>query len=147
MQHTWMNLALEEAKSASNKDEVPVGAVIVLHDTLIARSHNLTITKYDPTAHAEILAIREACSKLSTTHLVDCDMYVTLEPCPMCAQAISNARIKNVYFGATDLKSGGVISGAQLYSWQSAHHKPNIYSGIMENECSILLKDFFKQKR
>ncbi|MFN8911955.1 MAG: nucleoside deaminase [Alphaproteobacteria bacterium] len=147
MQNPWMNLALKEAESAYDQNEVPVGAVIVRQQKIVSKSHNLTISACDPTAHAEIIAIREACIKLSTTYLIDCDIYVTLEPCPMCAQAISNARIKNVYFGATDLKSGGVISGPQIYTWQSAHHKPNVYSGIMEEDSSSLLQHFFKEKR
>jgi tRNA(Arg) A34 adenosine deaminase TadA len=114
---------------------------------IIAAAHNLVVTQHDPTAHAELLAIRSACAALGSERLTDCDLYVTLEPCPMCAQAISFARIRRVYFGAYDEKGGGVENGARIFSQHSCHHKPEIYGGIQESECAQLLKDFFKDRR
>lgn len=142
-----MNIALESAQKATHHDEVPVGAVVVKDGAVIAIAHNLTISLKDPTAHAEILAIREACNKLGTSRLDGCDLYVTLEPCPMCAQAISNARIKSLYFGAYDLKGGGVDNGPRIFTHASAFHTPEIYGGIMEERCATLLKEFFQNKR
>lgn len=142
-----MQMALQEAQEAFNKGEVPVGAIVVFKGEIIARAHNLTKSLSDPTAHAEILALRRAGEKLSSDKLVDCDLYVTLEPCPMCAHAISLARVRRLYFGAYDEKSGGVENGAKVYDAQSCHHKVEYYGGIMEEESSSLLKSFFVSKR
>lgn len=143
----WMQLAIEQARLAAIADEVPVGALIVQSGAIVGVGFNRVEENHNPIHHAELLAIQQACQTLRSTHLVDCDIYVTLEPCPMCAQAISTSRIRRLYFGAMDIKSGGVISGPQIYSWSSAHHKPEVYSGIMEYECSTLLKEFFHNKR
>ena len=149
MQVTYMEKALDEAKLALYRDEVPVGAVLVNYknNKIIARASNLVIENHDPTAHAEINVIRQACSDIKSTHLGGCDIYVTLEPCAMCAQAISNARIRRIYYGAYDPKSGGVDHGARVLESSSCHHKPEVYGGIMEEECSKLLSEFFKGKR
>lgn len=145
----YMNLALEEAKSAYQKDEVPIGAIIVdpISGEIISRAHNLSEHVADATAHAEIIAIQNACKKLDCNRLRDFDMYVTLEPCTMCAAAISFARIKNLFIGAPDPKGGGVINGVKFYDQPTCHHRPNIHVGIMQEECSQILKDFFKAKR
>ncbi|MCK5295997.1 MAG: nucleoside deaminase [Alphaproteobacteria bacterium] len=129
--------------------EVPVGAVIVNGKSgeIIASSGNRVEELKDPTAHAEILVIREAAEKLGQVRLEECDLYVTLEPCPMCAAAISHARIRRLYFGAYDPKSGGVEHGARVFSHKTCHHRPEVYGGIMETDCSNLLKDFFKKLR
>lgn len=140
--------ALEQAHKAAAAGEVPVGAVIVDSDgTVIAAAHNLVVAQHDPTAHAELLAIRAACAAVGSERLAGYDLYVTLEPCPMCAQAISFARLRRVYFGAYDEKGGGVENGARIFSQPSCHHKPEIYGGMQESECSQLLKDFFKDRR
>lgn len=143
-----MQLALEEAQNAACAGEVPIGAVVVdTRGEVIASAHNLTETNADPTAHAELLAIRAACEILKTPRLVDCDLYVTLEPCAMCAQAISFARIRRVYYGAYDPKGGGVEHGARVFSHATCHHKPEVYGGLAEGECGELLKGFFREKR
>jgi tRNA(Arg) A34 adenosine deaminase TadA len=142
-----MQSALAEARAAAARGEVPVGAVIVRGTQTITVAHNLTETRSDPTAHAEMLAIRAACEILQTPRLSDCDLYVTLEPCAMCATAISFARIRRLYFGAYDEKGGGVEHGAQIFSHSTCHHKPEIYGGINESECGEILKLFFKSKR
>lgn len=144
-----MHEAVKEAKKAFKIDEVPVGAIVFDSKTgkIIARTHNKNISNLDSTAHAEILAIKQACKKKKSHRLDDCDLYVTLEPCAMCAGAISLARIRRVYFGAEDKKSGGVINGARVFDSSSSHHKPEIYSGIDEAECEDILKDFFAKKR
>lgn len=147
MQNKFMEIAINIAHDAVSEDEVPVGAVIVKDGVVISSAHNRTISENDPTAHAEILALREACKKLGTNRLDGCDLYVTLEPCPMCAQAISHARIKSLYFGAYDLKGGGVDNGPRIFSHNTAFHKPEVYGGIQEEECSTILKDFFQGKR
>ena len=144
---TFMPLALEQAKKAATRGEVPVGAVIVLNGMLLASAGNRTRELNDPTAHAEILAIRDACSKLGVDRLTDASIYVTLEPCPMCAAAISNARIAKLFYGANDKKSGGVCQGPRIFSHSQCHHKPDIYDGISEVECVLLLHEFFKGKR
>lgn len=146
-QNPHMLRALELANEAFNNDEVPVGAVIVRGNEIIAEASNRVITDNDPTAHAEMLAIRTAAKKLGTTHLIDCDLYVTLEPCAMCAQAISWARLNRLYYGAADDKSGGITVGAKVYSHASCHHVPDIYDNIHANESALLLKEFFKRKR
>lgn len=142
-----MNFALIEAKNASNGDEVPVGAVIVHKNKIIAQAGNLTRAAFDPTGHAEIRAIRMACDALQSERLIDCDLYVTLEPCTMCAAAISFARIRRLYYGASDTKGGGVENGARFYNQTTCHHAPEVYPGICESEAETLLKDFFLKKR
>lgn len=143
-----MALALEAAHEAQAVGEVPIGAVIVSpNGDILSVAGNRTITQHDPTAHAEILAIREACQKLGSQRLIDCDLYVTLEPCPMCAAAISFARIRRLYYGASDIKSGGVEQGPRVFSHQSCHHVPEIYSGISENKSASLLTAFFRDRR
>jgi tRNA(Arg) A34 adenosine deaminase TadA len=141
--------ALEAAKTSYQNKEVPIGAVIVdsITGEIIAVCSNHMENGNDPTAHAEINAIRAACKIKKNSRLPDCDLYATLEPCPMCAQAISFARIRRVYFGAYDPKGGGVEHGARVFSASSCHHKPEVYGGIMEQECGNLLKKFFEEKR
>jgi tRNA(Arg) A34 adenosine deaminase TadA len=143
-----MDLALAEAEAAGARGEVPVGAVIVGPDgAVLAKAGNRTIELRDPSAHAELLAIREACAKLSNERLVDCDLYVSLEPCAMCAGAISFARIRRLYFGAADPKGGAVEHGARVFSRPSCHHAPEVYGGIGEKAAAALLKDFFAARR
>ena len=144
-----MKIALDEARKASERDEVPVGAVIIsnINNEIISQYGNKVEELNDPTAHAELLAIKDACNKLGNKYLNNCTLYVTLEPCPMCAQAISFARIKTLYYGAEDKKNGGVDNGAKIYSQRGCNHKPDYYSGIMETESSEMLKRFFKEKR
>lgn len=142
-----MHSALDHARKAAACGEVPVGAVIVKDGQVIASAHNFTETNNDPTAHAELLAIRQACAALGSARLLDCDLYVTLEPCAMCAAAISFARIRRLYYGAGDEKGGGVAHGARFFSLSTCHHKPEVYGGISESECGELLKEFFKRKR
>ncbi len=143
-----MAFALEEARLAETRGEVPIGAVVVAPDGRIAaRAGNRTRELSDPTAHAEILAIREACQAIGSERLVDYALYVTLEPCPMCAAAISFARIRRLYYGATDPKGGGVESGPRIFSQPTCHHMPEVYGGIMETDCSNVLKTFFATKR
>lgn len=145
----YMQKALDLAKLSAIKDEIPVGCLIVNSTTgeIIASAHNLSQHSEDATAHAEILAIRQACQILKQNRLWDMDMYVTLEPCTMCAAAISFARIKNLYFGAYDEKGGAVTNGIKFYEQKTCHHKPNVVGGILEKDCSQILKDFFKNKR
>lgn len=142
-----MGLALEEARAAAARGEVPVGAVVVRGDEVLARAGNRTRELADPTAHAEMLAIRDACRVLGSERLVGCDLYVTLEPCPMCAAAISAARVGRLYFGAADPKSGGVTVGPRVFSHPQCHHVPEIYDGIGAGEAEALLKGFFAGKR
>lgn len=139
--------ALDEARAAAARGEVPVGAVIVRGGEVVARAGNRTREFNDPTAHAEMLAIREACRKLGSERLTGHDLYVTLEPCPMCAAAISVARIERLYYGAADPKSGGVAVGARVFSHPQCHHVPQIYDGIGAAEAEALLKGFFAGKR
>jgi tRNA(adenine34) deaminase len=143
----FMGIALEEAHAAATRNEVPVGAVITRNGQIIARAGNRTRERHDPSAHAELLAIREACQHLNDERLIGCDLYVTLEPCPMCAAAISFARIRRLYFGAFDPKGGAVESGVRLYQSPTCHHAPEVYGGIREQECAAMLKTFFKAKR
>ena len=143
-----MNVALAEAAKALERGEVPVGAVIVENSgNIVARAGNETRARLDPSAHAEVLAIREACTVLKTERLVNCDMYVTLEPCAMCAALIANARIKRIYFAASDPKSGGIQQGARIFDRKQTHHVPEIYSGIGEEKAAKLLRNFFSKKR
>jgi tRNA(adenine34) deaminase len=145
--NNFMAEALNEAKLALAENEVPVGAVIVENGKIIARSHNQNISLKDPTAHAEILVLRQAALIKDSPRLDDCDLYVTLEPCPMCASAISLARIRRVYYAASDVKSGGVENGPKIFNSSSCHHKPETYSGIAEEESKEILVNFFKSKR
>ena len=143
-----MSKALVQARAAANRGEVPVGAVIVDEaGQVIALAGNRTRELSDPTAHAEVLAIRAACSALGAERLTGCDLYVTLEPCPMCAAAISNARIGRLYYGASDPKSGGVEQGPRVFSHAQCHHAPEVYDGIDAVASQKLLRDFFKERR
>lgn len=142
-----MALAIEEAKTAYKADEVPVGCVIVRDGKVISKAHNLMKATKNQTNHAEKLAIDSACNLLGNGYLDDCDMYVTLEPCHMCAAAISFVRIRRVYIGALDQKSGSVYHNSKLYYGGKLHHVPEHYSGFCERECSQLMVDFFKNKR
>jgi len=144
---SFMPIAIDEAKKAEDRGEVPVGALIEIDGKVISSAGNRTRELKDPTAHAEILAIRNACSILGVERLIGANLYVTLEPCPMCAAAISHARIANLYYGASDIKSGGVNQGPCIFNHLQSHHKPEVYDGISETECKKLLLDFFKQKR
>ena len=141
----FMRIALSEAQKAFERDSVPIGAVIVQNDNLIATAGNEVMKRKDPIAHAEILAIQRACEVLDARILDQCDIYVTLEPCAMCAQAISLAHIRNLYFGAYSPKYGAVSNGAQIF--RHSLHKPNTVGGILESESESLLKNFFKNKR
>lgn len=143
----FMKAALKEAYKSFALDEVPVGVVIVKDDKIIARGHNLRETKQDPTGHAEIIAIKKASKKLKSWRLIDCTLYVTLEPCSMCAGAIMWSRIKRVVYGAKDIKGGAIGSSFNLFEQKGINHKPEVTSGVLENEASTLLKDFFKLKR
>ena len=142
-----MQRALEEARAAGERGEVPIGAVVVADGEVVAAAGNRTRELNDVTAHAEILAIREASSKLSAERLSGADLYVTLEPCAMCAAAISFARIKRLYYGADDEKGGGVDHGGRFYSQSTCHHRPEVYSGIAAQDASTILKAFFETKR
>jgi tRNA(adenine34) deaminase len=142
-----MDLALAEARAAAAAGEVPVGCVIVSGGDVVARAHNRTIADHDPTAHAEMLAIREAARTLGTERLADCDIYVTLEPCAMCAGALAFARIRRLYYGAADPKGGAVESGVRFFSSPACHHRPEVYGGIAEQEAAALLRDFFAARR
>lgn len=143
-----MELAFLEAQAAAGRGEVPVGAVITgAGGAVIASAGNRTIELEDPTAHAELLAIRKACTVLQSARLVDCDLYVTLEPCGMCATAISFARLRRVYFGASDAKMGAVENGPRLFNDPSCHHSPEVYGGINEARAKALLVEFFKERR
>ena len=143
----YMDEALEVAAAAMRAGEVPVGALVVRGGEIIARADNRTLRERDPTAHAEILALREAAKKLNTERLSDCDLYVTLEPCTMCAGAISFARIRRLYYGAADPKGGAVESGVRFFATPTCHHVPDVYSAVGENEAATLLRDFFKARR
>ena len=145
---SYMDQALDEARLAAARGEVPVGAVIVAPDgSVVARAGNRTRELSDPTAHAETLAIREACASLGSERLVGHDLYVTLEPCPMCAAVISFARIGRLYYGAADPKSGGVAQGPRVFSHAQCHHAPEVYDGIAAREAEEMLKSFFAAKR
>jgi tRNA(adenine34) deaminase len=142
-----MDLALKAAERAGNSGEVPVGCVIVLDGEVVATAGNRTLTDRDPTAHAEILAIRQATEVTGSERLVDCDLYVTLEPCTMCAGAISLARIRRLYYGAADPKGGAVESGVLFFAQPTCHHAPEVYSAVGESEAATLLREFFKTRR
>jgi tRNA(adenine34) deaminase len=142
-----MDLALEEARTAATAGEVPVGCVVVRNGEVIARAGNRTLTDRDPTAHCEMLALRRAAQALGSERLVDCDLYVTLEPCPMCAAAISFARIRRLYYGAADPKGGAVENGVRYFASATCHHRPEIYGGIGAAAAASLLQDFFRERR
>ena len=142
-----MSIALDEAKAAAKRGEVPVGAVIVRYDVIIARAGNRIVEDKDPTAHAEIVVMRQAARELGRERLFDCDLYVTLEPCTMCAGAISLARIRRLYYGAGDEKGGAVDNGARFFTLATCHHAPEVYSGFQETESAELLKKFFAKRR
>ena len=143
----FMDIALSEARAAAARGEVPIGAVVVLGDAVIAQAGNRTRELNDPTAHAEMLAIRTAAAALSAERLGSADLYVTLEPCTMCAAAISFARIRRLYFGAADEKGGAVVSGVRFFASPTCHHVPEIYSGIAETQSAELLRGFFRERR
>ena len=142
-----MKKALSQAKIAYEKEEIPIGAVIVKDGKVIARAYNKRELNMQATAHSEILAIEKACKKLKNWRLSDCDLYVTLEPCPMCAGAILNSRIRNVYFGAYDEKSGAIESNIRLLDNEYCNHRANYKGGILESECADILQKFFKNLR
>jgi tRNA(adenine34) deaminase len=144
---SFMQFALEEARAAAKRGEVPVGCAIVRGGDVVARTGNRTLADRDPTAHAELLAIRQAAAALGSERLSACDLYVTLEPCAMCAAAMSFARIRRLYFGAADPKGGAVENGVRFFSSPTCHHRPEVYGGINESECAGLLKEFFQARR
>ncbi|WP_243613280.1 nucleoside deaminase [Shimia aestuarii] len=145
---SYMDIALDEARAAAERGEVPVGAVIVSPEgAVVARAGNRTRELSDPTGHAEVLAIRAACKAAGSERLPGHDLYVTLEPCPMCASLISQARIARVYYGAADPKSGGVAQGPRVFAHPQSHHVPEVYDGISAPEAEALLKDFFAERR
>lgn len=142
-----MDIALDEAAAAAKAGEVPVGAVIVKDGKVISKAHNRVLRDKDPSAHAEVLAIRAAAQLLGSERLLDCDLYVTLEPCPMCATLISFARIRRLYYGADDPKGGGVSHGPRIFAQDTCHHRPECYPGMNEQRASQVLKDFFQARR
>jgi tRNA(adenine34) deaminase len=144
---SFMQIALDEARAAGARGEVPVGCVIARDASVIARAGNRTIADHDPTAHAELVAIRAAAAALGSERLTDCDLYVTLEPCAMCAAAMSFARIRRLYFGASDPKGGAVEHGVRFFAAPTCHHRPEIYGGINESDSAALLKEFFRARR
>jgi len=143
-----MSIALKEAENAGHQNEVPIGAVLVdATGQIVAKAHNMTEILHDPTAHAEVLAIRMRCAEIGAPRLPDHDLYVTLEPCALCAAAIAAARIRRVYFGAYDPKGGGVEHGPRIFTQPTINHKPEIYGGIDEDAAAALLQKFFKERR
>ncbi len=144
---SFMSMALEEARAAGARGEVPVGCVIVRDGDVVARAGNRTLADKDPTAHAELLALRAAAAALGSERLTDCDLYVTLEPCTMCAAAMSLARIRRLYFGAADPKGGAVESGVRFFASATCHHRPEVYGGINESDAATLLRTFFAERR
>jgi tRNA(adenine34) deaminase len=142
-----MQIALDEARAAGAAGEVPVGCVLVRAGEIVARAGNRTLADRDPTAHCELLAIRAAARALGSERLVDCDLYVTLEPCAMCTAAISFARIRRLYYGAADRKGGAVENGVRFFASPTCHHRPEVYGGIAEDDAANLLKDFFRARR
>lgn len=144
---SYMQLALDEARAAAARGEVPVGCVVVCDGEVVARVGNRTLADKDPTAHAELLAIRQAAATLGSERLTDCDLYVTLEPCAMCAAAMSFARVRRLYFGAGDPKGGAVEHGVRFFAAATCHHRPDVYGGINESESAGLLKEFFQARR
>jgi tRNA(adenine34) deaminase len=144
---SFMDMALEEARAAQARGEVPVGCVIVRGSEVIVRASNRTVAERDPTAHAELLALRAAAAAIGSERLSGCDLYVTLEPCAMCAAAMSFARIRRLYYGAADPKGGAVDNGVRFFSAPSCHHRPEVYGGVSETGAAMLLKDFFAARR
>ena len=144
---SFMELALDEARKAQSLGEVPIGCVIVRDGAIVAAAGNRTLTDRDPTAHAEVLAIRAAALKLGSERLTGCDLHVTLEPCAMCAAAVSFARIRRLYYGAPDPKGGAVDSGVRFFASPTCHHRPEVYGGISEDASAALLRGFFESKR
>ncbi|MGJ4904309.1 nucleoside deaminase [Bradyrhizobium sp. HKCCYLS2058] len=144
---SFMDLALKAAESAAISGEVPIGCVVVRDNAVIATAANRTLTDRDPTAHAEILALRQAAQVVGSERLVECDLYVTLEPCTMCAGAISFARIRRLYYGAADPKGGAVESGVRFFTAPTCHHAPEVYSAVGEQQAAQMLKEFFKARR
>ena len=144
---SFMDMALEEARAAQARGEVPVGCVIVRGSEVIVRAGNRTVADRDPTAHAELLALRAAAATIGSERLSDCDLYVTLEPCTMCAAAMSFARIRRLYYGAADPKGGAVDNGVRFFSAPTCHHRPEVYGGVNESDAATLLKDFFAARR
>jgi tRNA(adenine34) deaminase len=144
---SFMDLALKAAENAEKAGEVPIGCVIVADGEVVATAGNRTLVDRDPTAHAEILAIRQAAEALGSERLVDCDLYVTLEPCTMCAAAISFARLRRLYYGAIDAKGGAVDSGVRFFASSTCHHAPEVYSAVGEDQAAKLLREFFKARR
>ena len=142
-----MDMALEEARAAGERGEVPVGCVVVRDSMVIATAGNRTTIEHDPTAHAEMVAIRRAATFLNTERLDNCDLYVTLEPCAMCAGAVAFARIRRLYYGATDTKGGAVENGVKFFASPTCHHQPEIYGGLGELEAAALLREFFRERR
>jgi tRNA(adenine34) deaminase len=142
-----MEVALHEARLAGGRGEVPVGCVIVRDGAAIARAGNRTVADHDPTAHAEIIAIRAAAAVLGSERLDDCDIYVTLEPCAMCAGALSFARIRRLYYAAADPKGGAVDNGVKFFASPTCHHRPDVYGGLAEAEAGALLREFFQERR
>jgi len=144
---SFMDVALQEARAAGERGEVPIGCVIVRGGVILARAGNRTLAERDPTAHAEIIAIRRAAAAVGDERLDDCDLYVTLEPCVMCAGAASFARIRRLYYGAADAKGGAIDNGVRFFASPTCHHRPEVYGGMAEVEASRLLKDFFRECR
>ena len=144
---SFMDIALEAARAAQNAGEVPIGCVIVSEGEVVARAGNRTLVDRDPTAHAELIAIRQAAARLGSERLTGCDLYVTLEPCAMCAGAISFARIRRLYYGAADAKGGAVDSGVRFFASPTCHHRPEVYGGMGENDAADLLRGFFAARR
>jgi tRNA(adenine34) deaminase len=144
---SFMDIALEEARTAAQAGEVPIGCVIVCDGDVIAQAGNRTLADRDPTAHAEMVAIRRAAEALGSERLVDCDLYVTLEPCTMCAAAVSFARIRRLYYGAADPKGGAIESGVRYFSAATCLHRPQVYGGIGETDAAALLRNFFAVRR
>jgi tRNA(adenine34) deaminase len=144
---SFMDMALEEARAAGARGEVPVGCVIVRDGAVVASAGNRTLADRDPTAHAEIIAIRAAAALLGSERLDACDLYVTLEPCAMCAGAVAFARVRRLYYGAADPKGGAVDNGVKFFASPTCHHRPEVYGGLAEAEASALLKEFFRERR
>ena len=142
-----LSLAFDQARAAAARGEVPVGAVLVRGATVLAAAGNRTLADHDPTAHAEMLCIRAACAALGSERLPDCDLYVTLEPCAMCAAAISFARVRRLYFAAPDPKGGAVEHGPRFFAQPTCHHRPDVYGGLRETEAAALLRSFFAARR
>ena len=144
---SFMDMALGEARAAGERGEVPVGCVLVRDGEVIARAGNRTIADRDPTAHAELLAIRQGAATLDSERLEGCDLYVTLEPCAMCAGAVAFARIRRLYYGAADPKGGAVDNGVKFFASPTCHHRPEVYGGMAEAEAGAILKRFFRERR